>query len=425
MPPTALSGSTQHYRAYGKRKINVINRRQPLGAWDASPVAAPPAGTTSTGSDSETTTDDSSSDDEAPAPAPPVKTARPRPAATKPAPFAVVVESRRSSSTRPAPPAQRPASRPSATKENVPAAARASSASSKVQGKAVEPVEVGETSVEVDTAARSPLGSSSSSSSSQQRSALNGKKTTYGARRARRTIVLSSGSSSSEEDERLPTPPGARRTPIVRGGASAASSPLTSLQPTPTTAAVVSDEEGEDDDELVTDRSVLVLENEADSSSSSEPSDIDDVVVLDSASSRAAPRSAGRFPPQLAPLQPSLLSPTLFSFSSFIASPPAPFASSRLSTAAPWRKVGEASYSEVFATTDGAGADMVVKIIPLAAPSRSRAGNGLQSDVPLPLVSSCDAVRREIEVSGVLGGQQGGIDGFVRFRGCVAPISSF
>ncbi|GAA5842371.1 hypothetical protein JCM9279_005365 [Rhodotorula babjevae] len=414
MPPTALSGSTQHYRAYGKRKTNVINRRQALGAWDASPITAPAAGTTSS-SDSETTTDNSDTEDEAPVPAPPVKTARARPAATKPAQFAIVVESRRSSSTRPAPPAPRTAPRTSSSKENDPAAARASSSSGKVQGKVVEPAKVGGTSEVEDAPARSPL-DGSSSSSSRQRSARGGNKTVYGARRAGKMVVLSSGSSSSEEDEQLPAPPTARRTPVVQGGASAASSPLTSLQATPKEVVVVSDEESEaDEDELVTDRSALALEDEASSSSD------DDVVVLDSSTSRPAPRSAGRFPPQLATLQPSLLSPTLFSFSSFVASPPAPFAATRSGTAAPWRKIGEASYSEVFATADHAGAEMVVKIIPVAAPSRTRAGAGcdgaLRSDAPLPFVSSCEAVRREIEVSGVLGGQEGGLEGFVRFRG--------
>ncbi|GAA5890224.1 hypothetical protein JCM8208_002742 [Rhodotorula glutinis] len=415
MPPTALSGSTQHYRAYGKRKTNVINRRQPLGTWDASPVAAPAAADTD---DSETTTDDSSSEDEAPAPAPPVKTARARPVAAKQAPFAVVLEPRRSSSARPPPPpAARTTASTSASKENGPAAARASSALGKGHGKAVEAVEVGGPGEDENAAVRSPLGSSSS----RQRSARGGKKAVYGARRARKAVVLSSGSSSSEEDERLPTPPATRRTPVVQAVASAASSPLTSLQATPSVVVVLSDEESEGNGELVDDQAALVLEDEASSSSSTESSDDHDDIVVVKSSSRASPKPAGRFPPALGPLQPSLLSPTLFSFSSFVASPPSPFSARQSTTAAPWRKIGEASYSEVFATTDDLGRDVVVKIIPVAAPSRSRTGNArdgaLKSDVPLPFVSSCDAVRREIEVSGVLGGQEGGIEGFVRFRG--------
>ncbi|KPV78642.1 uncharacterized protein RHOBADRAFT_49210 [Rhodotorula graminis WP1] len=431
MPPTALSGSTQHYRAYGKRKTNVINRRQPLGAWNASPVAAPAAdGTTSSSDDSETTTDDSSSDDDDEPRVTLATRTEAAPCRRKPAKqpaFAVVVESRRSSSTRP-PPGARTTASTSASKENGPAAVWTSSVSGKVQGKAVELVKGGATSGD-EAARRSPLGGASSSSSSRRRPAQSGKKAVYGARRARATVVLSSGS-SSEEEERLPTPPGVRRTPVVvQSSGSATSSPLTSLQATPQAVVVLSDEESEGEDELVDDRAALVLEDEASSLSVAESSDANDLVVVDSASSRAAPRSAGRFPPQLASLRSSLLSPNLFSFSSFVASPPAPFSATRPATAAPWRKIGEASYSEVFATTDDAGRDMVVKIIPVAAPSRSRTGtrggSALRSDVPLPFVSSCDAVRREIEVSGVLGGREGGIDGFVRFRGAFLVQGSY
>lgn len=123
------------------------------------------------------------------------------------------------------------------------------------------------------------------------------------------------------------------------------------------------------------------------------------------------------FPTVLSPLLAATLAPDAprpFDFTSFVESPLAPFAVP--STAeAPWRKIGEASYSEVFSTSSVEGEEMVVKIIPIASIDAS----GDEGDADVPFSSDWQAVKREIEISHSLGGddEQTRIEGFVRFKG--------
>lgn len=135
-------------------------------------------------------------------------------------------------------------------------------------------------------------------------------------------------------------------------------------------------------------------------------------------------------PRELAPLLPHLLSPTVYNFTSFVSAPLSPLAS--VSTAARtasawWTKIGEASYSEVFATAaaqrDSAADDddvVVVKVIPIADPRTRRVESAratADDDDELPFLSDWSAVEREIVTSRALGGPNSAVPGFVRFRG--------
>ncbi|GAA6022924.1 hypothetical protein JCM10207_006866 [Rhodosporidiobolus poonsookiae] len=119
-------------------------------------------------------------------------------------------------------------------------------------------------------------------------------------------------------------------------------------------------------------------------------------------------------PSSLTPLLPHLLHPHALSFSSLLSAPPAPLAYFADPAARPeWRKIGEASFSEVFETMGEEGEEVVVKVIPIAA-----GGGGGEGEKEMPYMSEPDAVRREIEVSELLGGETGlGLEGFVRFKG--------
>lgn len=127
-------------------------------------------------------------------------------------------------------------------------------------------------------------------------------------------------------------------------------------------------------------------------------------------------------PPSVLPLFPHLLSPQIFSFTSFLSLPPSPLAYfSSEAARAEWRKIGEASYSEVFETMGEDGGEVVLKIIPIVG----EGGEGGEGE-EMPYMSEADAVRREIEVSQLLGGGEAedigeGTGGFVRFKGCVLP----
>ncbi|GAA5872502.1 hypothetical protein JCM16303_004539 [Sporobolomyces ruberrimus] len=132
------------------------------------------------------------------------------------------------------------------------------------------------------------------------------------------------------------------------------------------------------------------------------------------------------FPPTLSPLLASTLSPNAqrpYDFASFVKSPLSPFAvPSTIST--PWRKIGEASYSEVFSTTSTEGEDLVVKIIPVAPLDVDNAAVALNED--LPFSSEWQAVKREIEMSQWLGGDgERRIEGFVHSRGAFLVQGSY
>ncbi|GAA5866226.1 hypothetical protein JCM3774_004125 [Rhodotorula dairenensis] len=158
--------------------------------------------------------------------------------------------------------------------------------------------------------------------------------------------------------------------------------------------------------------------------------------------------------PQLSSLLPHLLSPTVYNFTSFVSAPPSPLASvstAARTAAAWWTKVGEASYSEVFATAAernrdhthenlslrSAAADevVVVKVIPIADPRNEAPASGAPTDDDndddddddegLPFLSDWSAVEREIVTSRALGGPDGAVPGFVRFRGAFLVQGSY
>lgn len=119
-------------------------------------------------------------------------------------------------------------------------------------------------------------------------------------------------------------------------------------------------------------------------------------------------------PPYLAPLLSLTTSPTLSDFTAFVATPPAPFGS------APWRKLGEASYAEVYTTLDAQGRDMVVKIIPITLPG---AADAVGEDEDMPSTSEVDSIEREVGISALVSTTQG-MNGFVEYRGYVLSLTS-
>ncbi|WVQ84372.1 hypothetical protein IAT38_006524 [Cryptococcus sp. DSM 104549] len=96
-------------------------------------------------------------------------------------------------------------------------------------------------------------------------------------------------------------------------------------------------------------------------------------------------------------------SSTIHPFSSFIASQP--FLPSPVNGI---RKVGEASYSEVFGLLSEEGKELVIKVIPLFE-------GEVESEKQLPDCSAPEDVLREVEVTKRMGGVPGG--GFVDFKG--------
>ena len=120
-------------------------------------------------------------------------------------------------------------------------------------------------------------------------------------------------------------------------------------------------------------------------------------------------------PTQLLPILAIASSPSLHDFTTFVSTPLPPFAPNST-----WRKLGEASYSEVFSVVDSNGSEMVVKIIPIALESPVEGGAEVETvREDLPYSSECAAVLREIKISqGV-----GGMDGFVNFRGYVVVLA--
>lgn len=125
--------------------------------------------------------------------------------------------------------------------------------------------------------------------------------------------------------------------------------------------------------------------------------------------------SSHSFPTAFNPLLHTSLHPSPLDFTSFVTSPPHPFTSTASST---WRKIGEASYSEVFAADGDNGEEMVIKIIPICvAPVSSEEGEEESSEEDMPYMSDWEAVSREIEVSRLVGGEGQQLEGFVEFRG--------
>ncbi|GAA6060382.1 hypothetical protein JCM10212_004635 [Sporobolomyces blumeae] len=179
---------------------------------------------------------------------------------------------------------------------------------------------------------------------------------------------------------------------------------------------------GHEEVELIDDKHIVDLADDEtdddDDDSRSESSHHDDVDQGNRRTPRAFPRMFPLpFPSALKPLLALTFAadcPKPFDFASFVESPPPPFANSR-DKAATWRKVGEASYSEVFSTGSQDGCDIVVKIIPISPLEPSKIADTDEGE-DMPFTSDWHAVKREIEVSRLVGGSDG-LEGFVRYRG--------
>ncbi|KAM0756244.1 hypothetical protein T439DRAFT_320942 [Meredithblackwellia eburnea MCA 4105] len=109
-------------------------------------------------------------------------------------------------------------------------------------------------------------------------------------------------------------------------------------------------------------------------------------------------------------------------------------------TAVDWRKVGEASYSEVFAVKpvdehgQQQGEEIVVKIIPVSTSFSSSKFNAQKSegDEELPFMSTPESVRKEVEMSQLVSGKGTSpigtaerLEGFVDFLGAYIVQGSF
>lgn len=103
-----------------------------------------------------------------------------------------------------------------------------------------------------------------------------------------------------------------------------------------------------------------------------------------------------------------------FDFTDFVRSPPAPLCPS---AAAEWRKVGEASYSEVFSAPGAEGHELVVKIIPISPWAVGKAPKPSKTAEEVPFMSEWHSAEREVALSSLLGGDQDRVDGFVKFKG--------
>ncbi|GAA5902216.1 hypothetical protein JCM5296_006630 [Sporobolomyces johnsonii] len=348
-----LGASTQHFRTYGKRKTNVINRRVPLGGWDASPLneAAAEKGDKGKGRWSDSSSEEESEEvEQRAAPSKATTTTKP-PVAARRSNFSLVIE------------VPRPLAA-SQDKENLATRTRARPPTEKE--KVVKPSTTKKAIAKVDLP--------SSDDEEIARSALRPKSAKFVRTKSRHTTVV-----RSESDESV-----------------ALDSDLDLIEdrPSPTFA------DGSDDEELA---------------SCSSEEELSSPLALPALSTLP-------FPPSLAPLLSLTLSPTStapFAFTSFLSSPPSPLSPSSSSSSPAWRKIGEASYSEVFSTRSAGGEEMVVKIIPIAPIDGGKQGERENDGEEMPYMSEWEAVGREIEVSRLLGGEksEGGLRGFVRFKG--------
>lgn len=127
---------------------------------------------------------------------------------------------------------------------------------------------------------------------------------------------------------------------------------------------------------------------------------------------------------QLERLVSSCTSTNIHDFSAFITSPavsslldPNTNTSTGSSTTTGFRKVGEASYSEVFSMGIVGGNKIVIKVIPLVGHEEQvhEDEDGKQGDVPD--TSYPKDVLRELEITQRMGGGEGATSGFVNFLG--------
>jgi len=230
-------------------------------------------------------------------------------------------------------------------------------------------------------------------------------------------VVLESTEESSDSAKRVPLRKKSARKVPVRSKFSRVVESEAELSDRPIEEKA---EEETDDVVIVEERRNVIYLDDTDEPI---PSEDEIEILIGSSAPPTVLLSALPFPPTLAPLLAATLSPDSiapFDFTSFVSSPLAPF-SVPSTLEHPWRKVGEASYSEVFSTTSGGGEEIVIKIIPIASPDKEE--DEEQTTVGIPFLSEWEAVKREIEISHLLGAENGGIEGFVPFKGCVTSLT--
>ncbi|BGP12939.1 hypothetical protein JCM10213_004359 [Rhodosporidiobolus nylandii] len=469
-----LGAKTQHFRSYGKRRTNVVSRRQPLGGWGDSPPARRDSSSSSDSGESGS----SSSEDESEA----LRKAQAAAAARKER----LAETRKTTST-----ATAKVARPSlAAKRAQAVEGEENFLSPSRPGKKAAAAAVGQKREK-----KKAVASSSSSSSSEDeapavvRAPLAPKCGTAG--KARTYMEKQAGGrwqeSEEEEQERVLLPKrslqggGRRRAPVVVSSDDEAEGEKEAEAVEPEPVPQLADEdpsassfEDDNDDEPLpfslpglSSGSARVslapativpapvraatpprLKRSFNATSGRRSSPLSSPPITP-ASRHSSSSSSGRLshgfrqssehsscfsprpspsvsslplPPSIAPLLPHLLHPAPLSFSDFISTAPAPLAYFSDPDARPeWRKIGEASYSEVFETMGEWGEEVVVKIIPISS------GEVQDDEEELPFASEPDAVRREIKVSQLLGGGEDGegVEGFVRFKGAFLVQGSY
>ncbi|GAA5831740.1 hypothetical protein JCM11251_003863 [Rhodosporidiobolus azoricus] len=498
-----LGGTTQHFRSYGKRRTNVINKRQPLGGWDASPDQV--ASTSSKRYECSSSSSSSDSDEEEqvrvvkPKAKPALAKKTVRRAATKRtnslevvddvpaaptsggrlAPTMAMVEKRRQSRASAfdkenvAPPStasvkKKPLALANKMQGRNPGKGKAAVINNTSTGREGEkPANEGKTIARTTKEQRTPLAAKSRPAPTTQGATadqkvktvfMQQKTTTEEAeggppRRARVTgrkseaskrkvsVIVSSDADDITEEEvakvtsdvEIVEEPAA---PIWLDELSSAdeadeSIVLVSRPPSPSRIAphVKSSGRASSHSTAPSQRTIRTpprfssRPSYSASSASSPLSSLDTSLSSSFGTPRPAPTpSTHPTPSSLSPLLSSLLSPQVLSFSCLLTSPPPPFAYFSDPLARPeWRKIGEASYSEVFETMGEEGGEVVVKIIPIAP----EAGLSEEEQENLPFMSEVGAVRREIEISRLLGAEGEGLDGFVRFKGAFVVQGSY
>ncbi|SCV68901.1 BQ2448_1022 [Microbotryum intermedium] len=125
-------------------------------------------------------------------------------------------------------------------------------------------------------------------------------------------------------------------------------------------------------------------------------------------------KTTSAYPSFLNELMSITATPVPYDFTSFVTSPPSPFS---ISAGTKWTKIGEASYSEVFASEGEEGEQMVIKIIPVSNIEAAAGVPDPNMGNHLPFVSDWTAVQREIWASALVGEGDHGIEGFVEYKG--------
>ncbi|GAA5955282.1 hypothetical protein JCM3765_003270 [Sporobolomyces pararoseus] len=360
-----LGASTKHFKTYGKRKVNVINKRVVLG--DSNSNSNNNNNNNNNKVKSGGWSDSSSSDSEE-------EVAKRKPSTIQKKKPTVVMKNRKND--------------PSQNKEN--------------------------SSTSTSSAESSSTSKTSSSVKSLQ---LDGKK------KHPEVLVLESSEESSDLTKSFQPRVPLKKKPVVTSRGQGTKSKFT--------RAIESEGESEEEVEIFEQQErieeILILEDDTPAAEEEEEASLSESSLESIAPSRPFPAlSPHAFPSILSPLLRSTFSPASvkpYDFSSFVTSPLSPF-SLPSTEEKPWRKVGEASYSEVFSTFDEKGEEVVIKIIPIASinPTREQLG-----EEDMPDASDWKSVKREIEISECLGGEtsEKKLEGFVKFRGSFLVQGSY